>query len=115
MSATISASTSTVLPMDPLHLPANLLDLGLECNEWVLAGCYGLVFEQFLLQTLVLVLNSIHQEFIGVVKIGLILHLVFLLFHIKHQLWMVASGVGRQDVAPQVIAGLPSLPELPNL
>ena len=37
------------------------------------------------------------------------------LLHIKHQLWLVASGVGRQDVTPQVTAGLPSLPELPNL
>ena len=46
---------------------------------------------------------------------GLIPHLVLLLLHIKHQLWMVASGVGRQDVAPQVTAGLTSLPELPNL
>ena len=62
-----------------------------------------------------LVLDSVHQEFVGVVKIGFIPHLVLLLLHIKYQLWMVASGVGQQDVAPWVTAGLPSLPELPNL
>ena len=68
--------------MDPLHFPANLLNLGLECHEWVLVGCHGLVQEQFLLQTLILVLDLIHQEFVGVIKIGVVPHLILLLLHL---------------------------------
>ena len=61
------------------------------------------------------VLDTIHEELVGVICCWVIPHVVLLTLDIGYQLRIVTGEVGMHDVTPQVTASLTTLPELPNL
>ena len=62
-----------------------------------------------------LVLDTVHEELVGVISRGVVPNVILLSLDLSYQLGIVAREIGKHDMASKVAASLATLPELPNL